>query len=47
LAEHEDASRRAVETWAARWHAAGREVLIDRPLVPGAKDLNDAITSAA
>jgi putative DNA primase/helicase len=47
FAEHDDASEKAVETCAARWHSAGREVLIDRPLVPGAKDLNDAIRGAA
>lgn len=41
LAEHDDASQRAVETCAARWHAAGREVLINEPI--GGKDLNDAI----
>jgi putative DNA primase/helicase len=41
LAENDDASRRAVETFAARWHAAGREVIINEPL--GGKDLNDAL----
>ena len=44
LAEHDDASQRAVETCAARWHAAGREVLINEPI--GGKDLNDAIRGA-
>jgi hypothetical protein len=41
LAEHAAASERAVETCAERWHAAGREVMINRPI--GGKDLNDAI----
>jgi hypothetical protein len=45
LAEHDDASARATEACAARWHAAGCEVLINRPL--GGKDLNDAIRGAA
>jgi hypothetical protein len=39
LAEYDDASARAVEACAARWHSAGREVLINRPI--GGKDLND------
>jgi hypothetical protein len=41
LAEHDLASARAVEACAARWHDAGREVLINRPI--GGKDLNDAL----
>ncbi len=41
LAEHDEASAHAVETCAARWHFAGREVLVNRPI--GGKDLNDAI----
>lgn len=41
LAEHDLASARAVEVCAARWHDAGREVLINRPI--GGKDLNDAL----
>jgi putative DNA primase/helicase len=41
LAENDEASAAAVETCAARWHTAGREVLICRPL--GGKDLNDSI----
>jgi putative DNA primase/helicase len=45
LAEHDEASARAVETCAARWHAAGREVLINRAI--GGKDLNDALRGAA
>jgi len=45
LAEHDDASTRAVETCAVRWHAAGREVVINEPI--GAKDLNDAIRRRA
>ena len=40
LAEQDDASARAVEACAARWHAIGREVLINRAV--GGKDLNDA-----
>ena len=39
------ASRRAVDTVGARWHAAGREVLIVSPACSG--DLNDAIRGAA
>lgn len=46
LAEHDDASERAVEACASRWHSAGREVLIDRPIATGAKDLNDALRAA-
>ena len=45
FAEHDDASAKAVEACATRWHAAGREVLINRPI--GGKDLNDAIRGAA
>jgi len=45
LAENDLASPRAVEECAARWHAAGREVLINRPI--GGKDLNDAIKGDA
>jgi putative DNA primase/helicase len=45
LAENDDASARAVEMCAAHWHAAGREVFINRPI--GGKDLNDAIRGAA
>lgn len=45
LAENDDASKRAIEQCSARWHAAGREVLINRPI--GGKDLNDAIRWAA
>ena len=45
LAEHDDASAKAVEACAARWHGAGREVLINRPI--GGKDLNDAIRGQA
>lgn len=45
LAEHDDASARAVDACAARWHAAGRGVLINEPI--GGKDLNDAIRATA
>jgi putative DNA primase/helicase len=41
LAEHDDASARAVEACAARWDAAGREVFITRAI--GGKDLNDVL----
>ena len=41
LAEHDDASARAVEACATRWSAAGREVFINRAI--GGKDLNDAL----
>jgi putative DNA primase/helicase len=45
LAEHDDASARAVEACAARWHAAGREVIINEAI--GGKDLNDALRRAS
>jgi CHC2 zinc finger/Toprim domain len=41
LAEHDNASARAVEACAERWDAAGREVFINRAI--GGKDLNDAL----
>jgi hypothetical protein len=41
LAERDEASARAVEACAARWHAADREVRINEPV--GCKDLNDAL----
>ena len=41
LKEADDASERAVEACASRWHAAGREVFINQPT--RGKDLNDAI----
>jgi Toprim domain-containing protein len=41
LRENDDASERACETCAARWHAAGREVFFNQPTT--GKDLNDAI----
>ena len=41
LAERCDQNARAVEACAARWYDAGREVLINRPIVW--KDLNDAL----
>jgi putative DNA primase/helicase len=44
LVEHDDASAKAVRACGARWHAAGREVLINRPI--GGKDLNDALRAA-
>lgn len=42
LAEDDDASARAVERCAARWHAAGREIIVNEPI--GGKDLNDALS---
>jgi len=45
LTENDDASRRAVEACASRWHAGGREVTIIEPTI--GKDLNDAIRGAA
>ncbi len=45
LAENDAASARAVEACGARWHAAGRKVLINRPT--RGSDLNDAIRGAA
>jgi Toprim domain len=44
LAEHDDVSARAVEICASRWHAAQRDVFIDRPI--DGKDLNDALRKA-
>lgn len=41
LRENDDASERACEACAARWHAAGREVFINQPTI--GKDINDAI----
>ncbi len=41
LAEHDDASARAVKTCATRWATAGLEVFIVEP--NGGKDLNDAL----
>ena len=38
-------AEREIEACAVRWHAAGREVLINRPI--GGKDLNDAIRGAS
>ena len=38
-------AEREIEACASRWHAAGRQVLINRPI--GGKDLNDAIRGAA
>jgi putative DNA primase/helicase len=40
LAEHGDASARAIQACGERWHSAGREVLINRPRF--GTDLNDA-----
>ncbi len=40
LAEHDDANAKATHACAARWHAAGREVLINQPV--RGKDLNDS-----
>jgi putative DNA primase/helicase len=45
LAEHDEASARAAEQCAARWHSAGKEVLINEPTV--GKDLNDALQRKA
>jgi hypothetical protein len=44
LAEHDEASAKAVQACGTRWHTAGREVLINRPI--GGKDLNDAMRAA-
>ncbi|WP_267355239.1 MULTISPECIES: toprim domain-containing protein [unclassified Methylobacterium] len=46
LVESDDggASEAAAKVCAARWHAAGREVILARPRVPG--DMNDAIREA-
>jgi hypothetical protein len=41
LTEHCEVNARAVEQCAARWHEAGREVIINEPI--GGKDLNDAM----
>jgi hypothetical protein len=38
-------AEREIDACAMRWHAAGREVLINRPI--GGKDLNDAIRRAS
>jgi putative DNA primase/helicase len=40
LAEHDDTNAKATHTCAQRWHVAGHEVLINRPI--GGKDLNDS-----
>jgi putative DNA primase/helicase len=40
LAEHDDANAKATHVCAQRWHVAGHEVLINRPI--GGKDLNDS-----
>jgi putative DNA primase/helicase len=40
LAEHDDANAKATHACAQRWHVAGHEVLINRPI--GGKDLNDS-----
>ena len=45
LEEHDDASKRAVDACARRWHAAGREVIVNEPL--GGKDLNDSLRRRA
>jgi len=45
LGENDAASAKAFHACGARWHTAGREVLINRPTV--GKDLNDAIRGAA
>jgi putative DNA primase/helicase len=38
-------AEREIDAGAIRWHAAGREVLINRPI--GGKDLNDAVRGAS
>jgi hypothetical protein len=45
LAEHDQASQKATQACGTRWHAAGREVLINQPIA--GKDLNDAIRGVA
>jgi hypothetical protein len=45
LAEQDDASARAVEACASRWHIAKREVFINR--ANSGKDLNDALQRAS
>jgi len=45
LAEHDDANRRAVDTCGARWHAAGREVVVVEPA--SGSDILDALRGAA
>jgi putative DNA primase/helicase len=45
LAENDDASAKAIRACGERWHAAGREVMINRPT--RGNDLNDAIRGAA
>lgn len=44
-AEHDDASARATAACAARWHAAGREVVINHSKI--GSDLNDAVKGSA
>jgi putative DNA primase/helicase len=41
LAENDDASAKATEACGDRWHAAGREMRINRPIA--GKDVNDAL----
>jgi Toprim domain len=45
LTEKDNASAKAWQICGDRWHSAGREVLINRPI--GGKDLNDALKGAA
>ena len=45
LAEHCEVNSRAVAQCAARWHEAGREVIINEPI--DAKDMNDALMRRA
>jgi hypothetical protein len=45
LAENDAASAKAVDECGCRWHAAGLDVLINRPTAGG--DLNDSIRRAA
>ena len=45
LAEHDDTNRKAVETCAARWHGAGREVIVVEPA--SGSDILDAMRGAA
>lgn len=45
LREHDDANERASDTCAARWAAAGRELVSIRPIA--GKDLNDSVRGMA
>jgi putative DNA primase/helicase len=45
LGEHDDANARAIQACGARWHDAGREVLVTKPF--RGKDLNDVLKGDA